>query len=120
MVQTVGFGLAGRLAHILAVPEQAVEMELVGVFTVGGQTGITGEEGKGKEVNASSAEGRKKKDTDQRLAYFSWNCRKPGLTCGLAFSNEVVAKVELGMEAGIWGMLPVSCFQASREGGGEL
>lgn len=61
-----------------------------------------------------------KKDTDQRLAYFSWNCRKPGLTCGLAFSNEVVAKVELGMEAGIWGMLPVSCFQASREGGGEL
>lgn len=116
----MGFGLAGRLAHILAVPEQAVEMELVGVFTVGGQTGITGEEGKGKEVNASSAEGRKKKDTDQRLAYFSWNCRKPGLTCGLAFSNEVVAKVELGMEAGIWGMLPVSCFQASREGGGEL
>lgn len=61
MVQTVGFGLAGRLAHILAVAEQAVEMELVGVFTVSGQTGITGEEGKGKEVNALSAKGREKK-----------------------------------------------------------
>lgn len=47
VVQTVGLGLAGRLAHILAVPEQAVEVELVGVFTVSGQTGITGEEEKG-------------------------------------------------------------------------
>lgn len=43
VVQTVGLGLAGRLAHILAVTEQAVEVELVGVFTVSGQTGITGE-----------------------------------------------------------------------------
>lgn len=58
------------------------------------------------------------------FSYFSWNCRKPGLTCGLAFSKEVVARGELdgrlGIEAGIWGMLPVSCFQASKEGGGEL
>lgn len=44
VVQTVGLGLAGRLAHILAVTEQAVEVELVGVFTVSGQTGITGED----------------------------------------------------------------------------
>lgn len=29
MVQTVGLGLAGRLAHVLAVTEQAVEVELV-------------------------------------------------------------------------------------------
>lgn len=40
-----------------------------------------------------------------RLPYFSWNCRKPGLTWGLAFSREVVASGELagrlGMEAGI-------------------
>lgn len=39
------------------------------------------------------------------FSYFSWNCRKPGLTCGLAFSREVVARGELagrlGIEAGI-------------------
>lgn len=29
MVQTVGLGLAGRLAYILAIPKQAVEVELV-------------------------------------------------------------------------------------------
>lgn len=44
VVQTVRLGLAGRFAHILAVPEQAVEVELIGVFTVSGQTGITGED----------------------------------------------------------------------------
>ncbi len=36
--------------------------------------------------------------------HFSWNCRKPGLTWGLAFSSEVVARGEvagiLGMEGG--------------------
>lgn len=42
VVQTVGLGLAGRLAHILAIPEQAVEVELVRVLTVSSQTGITG------------------------------------------------------------------------------
>jgi hypothetical protein len=40
VVQAVGFGLAGSLAHILAVPKQAVEVELVGVLAVRGQTGI--------------------------------------------------------------------------------
>lgn len=43
--------------------------------------------------------------TNKSLSYFSWNCRKPGLTCGLAFSREVVASGELagrlGIEAGI-------------------
>lgn len=29
VVQTVGLGLARRLAHILAIPKQAVEVELV-------------------------------------------------------------------------------------------
>lgn len=29
VVQTVGLGLARSLAHILAIPEQAVEVELV-------------------------------------------------------------------------------------------
>lgn len=42
VVQAVGLGLARRLAHILAIPKQAVEVELVTVFTVGSQTGITG------------------------------------------------------------------------------
>lgn len=46
MVQAVGLCLAGGLAHILAVPEQAVEVELVGVLAVGGQTGIAGWRGK--------------------------------------------------------------------------
>lgn len=48
VIQTVGLGLAGRLAHILAVTKQAVEVKLVGVFTVSGQTGITG---KGEKEN---------------------------------------------------------------------
>lgn len=54
--------------------------------------------------------------------YFSWNWRNPGLTWGLAFSREVVAKGEaarLGTDAGIWGiwgMVEASCFQASSVG----
>lgn len=40
VVQTVRLGLAGRLAHVLAVSKQAVEVELVGVLAVGCQTGI--------------------------------------------------------------------------------
>lgn len=36
--------------------------------------------------------------------HLSWNCRKPGLTCGLAFSSEVVASGEdaevMGMDTG--------------------
>ena len=43
MVQTVGLSLARRLADVLAVPEQTVEVELVGILTVRGQTGVTGE-----------------------------------------------------------------------------
>lgn len=41
VVQAVGLGLAGRLAHVLAIAEQAVEVELVGVLAVGGQAGVT-------------------------------------------------------------------------------
>lgn len=52
--------------------------------------------------------------------HLSWNCKNPGLTWGLAFSREVVARGEvagrLGMEAGSWGMEPANCFQASMEG----
>lgn len=44
MVQAVRLGLAGRLAHVLAVAEQAVEVELVGVLAVGGQAGVTADE----------------------------------------------------------------------------
>lgn len=44
MVQAVGLGLARRLAHVLAVAEQAVEVELVGVLAVGGQAGVTADE----------------------------------------------------------------------------
>lgn len=36
VVQTVGLSLARRLAHILAIPKQAVEVELVWVLTVSG------------------------------------------------------------------------------------
>lgn len=43
MVEAVGLGLAGSLAHVLAVPKQTVEVELVGILTVRGQTGVTGE-----------------------------------------------------------------------------
>lgn len=44
VVQAVGLGLAGRLAHVLAVAKQAVEVELVGVLAVGGQAGVTADE----------------------------------------------------------------------------
>lgn len=32
----------------------------------------------------------------RRGTHFSWNCRNPGLTWGLAFSREVVAKGDAG------------------------
>lgn len=41
VVQAVGLGLARGLAHILAIPKQAVEVELVRVLAVSSQTGIT-------------------------------------------------------------------------------
>lgn len=41
VVQTVGFGLSRGLAHVLAIPKQTVEVELVGVLTISSQTGIT-------------------------------------------------------------------------------
>lgn len=46
MVQAVRLSLAGRLAHILAITKQAVEVELVGVFAVGSQTRVTVDEWK--------------------------------------------------------------------------
>lgn len=109
VVQAVGLGLAGRLAHVLAVAEQAVEVELVGVLAVGGQAGVAANEwGKRKGMRKSDKPRREEDGRTEgrtRLPYFSWNCRKPGLTWGLAFSREVVASGELagrlGMEAGI-------------------
>lgn len=43
VVQAVGLGLAGRLAHVLAVPKETVEVELVGVFAVCRKARITKE-----------------------------------------------------------------------------
>lgn len=42
MVQAVGFCLPRGLAHILAVPEQTVEVELVGVLAIRSEARVTG------------------------------------------------------------------------------
>lgn len=49
VVQAVGLSLAGGLAHVLAVAEQAVEVELVGVLAVGGQAGVAAGEWRKKK-----------------------------------------------------------------------
>lgn len=59
VVQTVGLGLAGRLAHVLAVTKQAVEVELVRVFAVGGQAGIAGGGGEIRLMLGPMREGRR-------------------------------------------------------------
>jgi hypothetical protein len=41
VVQAVGFGLPRGLADVLAVPEETVEVDLVGVLTVSGQARVT-------------------------------------------------------------------------------
>lgn len=111
VVQAMGFCLSRGLAHILAISKQAVEVELIGVFTVSSQTWITAWGGKKQRryrlINLWKV--RRKAGRCVRnpevSTYFSWNCRKPGLTCGLAFSREVVARGELdgrlGIDAGI-------------------
>lgn len=50
VVQAVRLSLARRLAHVLAIAEQAVEVELVGVFAVGGQAGVTVDESEEKGI----------------------------------------------------------------------
>lgn len=40
VVQTVRLGLARGLAHVLAIPEETVEVELVGIFAVRGEAGV--------------------------------------------------------------------------------
>lgn len=43
MVQAVGLGFPGGLAHILAIPKETVEVELVGIFAISRQARVTGE-----------------------------------------------------------------------------
>lgn len=40
VVQTVRLGLARGLAHVLAIPEETVEVELVGILAVRGEAGV--------------------------------------------------------------------------------
>lgn len=67
VVQAVGLGLAGRLAHVLAIAEQAVEVELVGVLAVGGQAGVTADE---------SEERRSENWKTEMIHYVHCSCRQ--------------------------------------------
>lgn len=60
MVQAVRLRLPRCLAHILAVSKQAVEVELVGVFAIGGQTRITGGRAAGYRLDVTCTLGQKK------------------------------------------------------------
>lgn len=59
VIQAVGLGLPGGLAHVLAVPKETVEVELVGVLAVSRQTGVTGER-KGRNESLGPSFGYKK------------------------------------------------------------
>lgn len=71
VVQAMGFCLSRGLAHILAISKQAVEVELIGVFTVSSQTWIAAWGGeKTEKISFNQLVGGKKKSRAL--------CTKPG------------------------------------------